>query len=173
MGRRGKSWEAMETKLCIKASEVISDLRSAAWLESELHPDLNRHRRHEMADICEAGNIERVWRMLGNAVAEIRLTLLKILRHAGHLSHTNDLEHPDAWQFRFIFRLPKDTLGYIKEKIHEYLVAAVMADRTSVILPEASAVWQERRLSSLASLRQIVSITHPPYSPVRRPLWPL
>ena len=174
MGSHGNQiMEIMETKLCIKAREVLAEVRSAGWLKSELHPELNRHRRHEMADICEAGNIERVWRVLSVAVAEVRLSLLKMLCQDKHFSHADDLEQPDSWHFRFLFHLPKDILGFIKEKIHEYMVAAVMADRTGVVIPEASAVWHERRDASLASLRQIASTTHPPYSPVRRPLWPL
>ena len=111
-----RAWknDIMDTKLCIKSKEVLADVRSAGWLESELHPELNRHRRHEMADICEAGNMERVWRVLGVAVAEVRLALLKILCQCGDLTPANDLEHPDSWHLRFLFHLHNDTLRYIK-----------------------------------------------------------
>lgn len=159
--------------LLIKAGEVLDDVRSAGWLESELHPELNRHRRHEMADICEAGNMERVWRVLGVAVSEVRLALLKILCQCWDVSPSNDLEHPDSWHFRFLFHLPKDTLRYIKEKIHEYLVAAVMADRTAVIIPSAALTWKQRAEDALATLRQIAATTRPPFAPICRPLWPL
>ncbi len=159
--------------LIIKSSEVIADIKSAAWLESELHPELNLHRRHEMADICEKGNIERVWRIFGVRIAEIRLALLKILHPKKHLSHTNDLENPDRWHFCFLFPIPKDKVVFIKEKIHEYLVASVMADRTEVIIPSASPIWQERADAALSALRQLASTTQQSHSPVRRPLWPL
>lgn len=159
--------------LCIKSSEVLADVRSAGWLESELHPELNRHRRHEMADICESDNIERVWRTLGVCEAEIRLALLKILMPEKESSQVNGLERPEFWTFRFLFRLPAPTASFIKEKIHEYMVATVMADRTAVIIPEASAIWQERSESALAALSQVAATTLPPLSTVCRPLWPL
>ena len=63
----------------ILSSEVIADLRSAAWLEQELHPELDRHRRHQMADICESDNMDAVWRILAVGIAELRFILLRIL----------------------------------------------------------------------------------------------
>lgn len=159
--------------LLIKSSEVLGDIRSAAWLESELHPELDRHRRHEIADICEKDNIEWVWRVLGIAVAEIRLALQKILSPQSQISLANDIDRPASWQFSFLFPLPSSSLSYIKEKIHEYLVAAVMADRTAVIIPTAAKIWQERASEAIASIRNLASLSYPSLSGVVRPLWPL
>ena len=163
----------MKNELCIIANEVLSDIRSAAWLESELHQDLDRHRRHQMADICEEGNIERVRRILGVSEAEIRLTLQNILVPDRHSSHTNVLEQPDFLTFRFLFPLRESSLTFLKEKIHDYMVAAVMADRSAVIIPECAAIWQERADAALASILQFAATTRQPCHPVRRPLWPL
>ena len=151
----------------------MADLRSAAWLEQELHPEEDRHRRHQMADICEQDNVERVWRVLGNAVAELRIRLMKILHHEKDISSDNDLRCPAEWTFRFLFRLPVSTKVYIKEKIHEYLVAKVMADRTATIIPAAAGIWEQRAEETLSSLRGVAATVHPPLRRVRRPLWPL
>lgn len=151
----------------------MGDVRSAAWLEQELHPELDRHRRHQMADICEEGNAERVWRVLGAAVAEVRFALLKILNPASGLRPVNELEQPESWSFSFAEDLPTDTLTYLKEKIHGYLVAAVMADRCGVIIPDAAAVWQERAEEGLAVLRDGAATAFGRFRSVRRPLWPL
>ena len=159
--------------LCIKSSEVFADIRSAAWLESHLHPELDRNRRHEMADICEKDNIERVWRVLGIAIAEIRLALQRILTPEKDISLENDLDCPESWLFSLRFQLPSSSLTYIKEKIHEHLVAAVMADRSAVIIPTAAAIWQERASGALACLQNLASLSNPPFSRVVRPLWPL
>ena len=161
------------TTIDIKSDEVLQDVRSAAWLEAELHPELDRHRRHEMADICENGNIERIWRVLGTATAEIRVALHKLLAPQGTVATVNDLECPDCWHFPLLTPLPKSSAIYIKEKIHEYLVAAVMADRTAVIIPAAADVWQERADNALAALREMAATSHTPLKPVRRPMWPL
>ena len=163
----------MNHELCIKSEEVLADVRSAAWLEQELHSELDRHRRHQMADICEEDNEDRVWRVLGNSIAELRLALLRLLQPPAALSPANDLEHRDSWIFTFKYRLPDATALYIKEKIHEYLVAMVMADRTSVIIPAAAKVWQQRAEDALASLREAAATAATAFSPVHRPLWPL
>lgn len=163
----------MHHVLIIKSDEVVADIKSAAWLEAELHPELNLHRRHEMADICETGNIERVWRILAIKIAEIRLALLKILLPEKRLSQTNDLQNSTSWHFRFLFPLPKDTLLFIKEKIHELLVAAVMADRSAVIIPAAAPFWKDREEAALRALQNLAATIRPPHSPVRSPLWPL
>ena len=159
--------------ICIKSSEVIADIRSAAWLESELHPELDRHRRHEMADICEKDNMERVWRIIGLADAQIRITLARILQRQKYFSPENILCRTDQMQFTLLHSIPPVTVSFIKEKIHEYIVAAVMADRTDVIIPQAAPVWRERADLALGALRQAAAVAPLPSGPVRRTIWPL
>lgn len=158
----------MNYELSIRSDEVLADVRSAAWLEQELHPQLDRHRRHQMADICEDGNVERVWRVLGNAVAELRMALLRLLKPPDDLSSANDLERPTEWTFSFMHPLSSVSMAFLREKIHEYLVASVMSDRCAVIIPGAADIWRTRVADSLAALR-LAAATR---SPVRRPLWP-
>ncbi|MDE6379180.1 MAG: hypothetical protein K2L11_01810 [Muribaculaceae bacterium] len=159
-------------ELSIISNEVIADIRSAAWLEQELHSGLDRHRRHQMADICEAGNDDRVWRILALKVAEIRREGSRIFHQEKENPSTNSLLRPEAWRFRFLFPFPPSSVGIVRERIHEYLVAAVMADRTEVIVPEASAIWRERAAAALAGIRVLGATLRPPFSPVRRPIWP-
>lgn len=160
-------------KCCIKSDEILADIRSAAWLESELHSDLDRHRRHQMADICEPDNVERVWRVLGIAIAEIRLALIKIITPCEVQLLVNELERPSEWLFTLRFRIAPDVMEFLKKKIHEYLVAMVMADRAAVIIPQCAGIWQERAAETLSALRSLAATTRPPYAPVRRPLWPM
>lgn len=163
----------LNNELCIKSAEVMADIRSAAWLEQELHPELDRHRRHQMADICESGNIERVRRVLGIAVSEVRIALLRIIRPSGCPHVANEPECPSLWMFAFIYPLPPDVVTFLKEKIHEYLVASVMAERAAVIIPQCSGIWEERAKEARSSLRGMAATLRPPFGPVRRPLWPL
>lgn len=159
--------------LRLKSGEVLADVRSAAWMEQELHPELDRHRRHQMADICERDNIERVWRVLGSAVADIRFELVKMLVSDRPPALTNDLLRPDEWRFHFLFRLPSPTIAYLREKIHEYLVAAVMADRVAVIIPEDADIWRVRADEARSAIRGIAATALPPASRARRPIWPM
>ena len=160
--------------IIIKSEEVLADLRSAGWLEQELHPELDRHRRHQMADICEPDSVERVWRVLGVAEAEVRVALLRLLRPAESLLPVNELERPAQWTFSFAAPLRADVVGLLKEKIHEYLVAAVMADRCAVIIPDASAVWRMRAEAALGSLQEAaLQEATVPAARARRPMWPM
>ncbi len=158
--------------LSILSAEVLDDVRSAAWLEGELHPELDRHRRHEMADICEEGNIERVWRVLALCGAQVRLVLSRIIRHESRTPHTNTIQRPTKWDFQFKFSIGNTAKGLIREKIHEYMVAAVMADRTATIIPEAADVWNKRMEGALAGLSNLAATTRLPTGPARRPLYP-
>lgn len=157
----------------IFSNEVLDDIRSAAWLESELHPELDRHRRHEMADICEDGNIERVWRVLALAEAEIRLALHRILYEKITLRADNSLDCPESWQFRFLPEPAPSLLSFIREKIHEYMVTRVMADRMGVLIRDSATIWEERVKEALAALNQAAAGAQLSSGSVRRPLWPM
>ncbi len=158
--------------LTILSDELLADLRSAAWLESELHPELDRHRRHEMADICEPDNVERVWRVLALCEAQVRLALARILCAPAQTPEANLLLRPTQWDFSFRFAISTPSGGFLREKIHEYMVSAVMADRCSTIIPPAAATWQQRRDGAIAALRNLAATTRLPTGPARRPLFP-
>lgn len=158
--------------ISIFSREVLDDIRSAAWLESEIHPECNRHRRHEMADICEPCNVERVWRILDICDAEVRMALRQVIladRAGDQLNELNEI----GCRF-YILRDPptQNVVGFLKEKIHEYFVASVMADRTAVIIPESLPPWEERKKEALAAITAYAS-TASLYALHFRPLSPL
>lgn len=161
-----------ETVIDILSREVIADIRSAAWLESEIHPECNLHQRHEIADICEKDNIERVWRVLGICAAEVMMVLRRLLLPDRMCRFHDNLERPDSWQFVFRHRLPPQVGNFFKEKIHEFMVARVMAERLAVLIPPAAACWKERADSILLSLRT-ESAASTTLSQVFRPLSPI
>lgn len=157
--------------ITILSREVLDDIRSAAWLESETHPDSNLHQRHEMADICERDNIERVWRLLGVCDSEVRLTLRKMLKLRDDKIQQNDLIRTDSWVYEFRSCLLPNVAAYLKEKIHEFMVASVMSDRMKVFLPAAANSWTARRKEAIDEIFGAAGIPTE-YKPVRRPLLP-
>lgn len=160
-----------KTRITILSCEVLDDLRSASWLISEITDLENLHARHEMADICEKDNIEAVWRTLGVAASEVRLELMKILEPQKDMTLINNLRNPPFWEFSFRVRLTDSKETYLRDKIHEYLVARVMADRSAAIIPEASSYWKDRSSEALAGIRLAAADT-PDSQKARRPLWP-
>lgn len=160
-------------KIIIKSGEVLDDLRSAGWLESEINPDSNRHRRHEAADICEPYNVERVWRLLGVCIAEIKMCLRSMLDlNACGCKSQNDLLRPESWELEFRCPTDRTTLELLKEKIHEYMVASVMADRMKVLMPETAKPWVESASASFSEIYGIAA-TSAQNHPVRRRMWPI
>jgi len=158
--------------ITIISREVLDDIKSAAWLESELHPECDLHRRHEMADVCEPGNVEKVWRILGVCDSEVRMALRKILLSQEKDRYLNELENPETRMFMIEAPPASDKVAFLKEKIHEYFVASVMADRTAVIMPDAKRVWEERKKEASAALSTIAATSTNP-AQVSRPLWPM
>lgn len=159
----------MPMHLHILSREVIDDVRSAAWLESQLHPELDLHRQHEMADICEPGNIERVWRVLGLSMAEARMALTPLLADPRMIPEDNILQNPPEWRLDLRQPLSSTSRLYLREKVHELLVARVMSDRTGVIIPQATPIWSTRAETALSSLAE-ASSSLPGFA--RRPLTP-
>lgn len=140
--------------ITIESPEVMADLRSAAWLESELHEDLTLHRRHEMADICEEVNIEKIWRVLGLCDAEVRMAIRRILTGPCPMNGTDSIERPERWEYPLAAGIGSETATLVKEKIHDYFVAKAMADRAEVIIPGCAPVWQRRAAEALVSLSE-------------------
>lgn len=140
--------------ITILSHEVLDDIRSAAWLESELHEDLPLHRRHEMADICEEENVARIWRVLGLCDAEIRMAIRRILAGPSPVGAVNTIECPEKWEYPLAAGVRSDAAVYLKEKIHDFMVASVLADRAEVIIPECAPVWQQRAEDALSALSE-------------------
>lgn len=157
----------------ILSNEIMADIKSAAWLEAELHPHLDLHRRHEMADICEKGSVERIWRVCALAVAEVGEALRRLLRPPAAEPGSNILEYPPDWTFSFRLPLEKYLLSFLNEKIHEYIVARVMFDRTRTIIPDAAPAWKERADSALECIRAAAYGALRRGATARRPMWPM
>ena len=148
--------EAM-TRITILSSEVLADIRSAGWLESDLNSDAGLHRRHQAADICEGDLIDRVWRVLA-------------VEGGGDVSDC--LECPERWEFCFRVVPGEQVLALMKEKIHAYMVAMVMADRLGVIMPGTAGPWHKASADAMADLERLAGMSGVAER-ARRPLWPL
>ncbi|MGN1228653.1 MAG: hypothetical protein ACI4T5_03250 [Prevotella sp.] len=54
----------------VKRSELLADLRALAYTEADKEND-EGHAKHQLMDLCEDGNVERVTRVLNLAAAEL------------------------------------------------------------------------------------------------------
>ena len=115
----------------------------------------DEHARHQVFDICQNGNIDRVLRVLNLAHAECVEMLFPYTKTEIPDTQTaleDVLTVPEAYDI--VLNLPigfsMTTVQLLQNLIHEYLVCRVLADWMSITNPNSEANW-ERKFESLRS----------------------
>ena len=145
----------------IRKKALLYDIANLAYVIADTG-DAANHRLHQVRDICEDGNIDRVARILGLAYSNILAALLPVIK-SPHIDVNRD-NSSEAHDYEISFRddrhlrylLSKEIKLKIRETAHEYMVCMVMADWLAIIYPEAADVWKFRMEKSMGSLQGIV-----------------
>ena len=66
----GKEPKHKEATLTFKRTELIYDASNYSFVEADIMPEGDECRRHQVFDIGQAGNVDRVTRVLNTAHAE-------------------------------------------------------------------------------------------------------
>ena len=120
------------------------------------------HKLHQLRDICEAGNIDRVARLLGLAYSKALTVLSPVVSDCvPSASHDFSLSVRD---YRFPLkrcgaarRLTPQRKLEMKETVREFMVCHVLADWLDITMPEVAESWRNRagecidRLSSMVN----------------------
>ena len=109
----------------LNRQSLLHDIANLAFVIADIHSEADEHARHQLTDICQEGNIDRVSRMMGLAYCIARETL-KPLR---------DIKRNTAIRGNCI------TLNQL---VHEFIVCSVLADWLSITIPAAAGVWKEK-----------------------------
>ena len=145
----GKEPKHKEATLTFKRAELIYDASNYSFVEADIMPEGDECRRHQVFDIGQAGNVDRVTRVLNTAHAECvemlyPYTKEKIPDEQEALDDV--LKEPETYEIKLT--LPETfsltTLQLLEELIHEYLVCRVLADWMSITNPESEANWQRK-----------------------------
>lgn len=143
-------------------SELLYDARNIAYVEGDVMPTDDEHDRHQVMDLGEDGNIDRVTRIIDLAIAHCREMLFPYSRTDVDEEEERDdkLETPDEYTIEL--RLPDDfsksTLTYLEKLIHEYLICRILADWMSITNlknPSSATNWA----SKLESLEDEIEST--------------
>lgn len=108
----------------------------------------NEHAKHQVFDVAEQGNIDRVTRMLDVAFAKVVEICYpyskKEMRNRVGLD--DELEEEDEYILKMTLpsSFSETTLNLLEKLIHEYLVYVVVADWMSITKPESKQNWQEK-----------------------------
>jgi len=134
--------------LTFKREEILYDCRNYAYIEGDTMKTADEHDRHQVMDVGEDGNVDRVARVLDLAFAQcVELCYPYSKVAVGDETEADDtLNAPATYVLRL--RVPDDfaqsTVTLLGKLIHELLVYKVMADWMSITKPDAKANWQEK-----------------------------
>lgn len=131
----------------LRRRQLLYDIRNYAYIEGHLMSEGQdgQHARHVTEDVGEAGNIDRVNRVLTVEHA----TLVELLYPYTKGSSGSDrimsdvLREPESYVLDL--RVPRDmsdtTVNVLLHLCHEYMVCRVLADWLGVTKPQAAAQW--------------------------------
>lgn len=151
-----------EAVLLFYRSELLYDIKNLAFVEGDVMPTDDEHDRHQVIDIGEEGNVDRVTRVMDLAVARCRELLYPYSK-----IETEDEEYREDYlenvdEYIIHLKLPDDfsktTLTYLERLIHEFIVYRVLADwmaLTNIKNPNSAANW----LSKLQDIEDDIEST--------------
>ena len=141
--------------LTFKRSELLYDAANYSFVEGDIMKADDEHARHQVFDIAEKGNIDRVTRVLNLAHSECVEMLFPYTKEEiadGQEALNDVLIAPE--EYHIVLNLPVGfsltTVKLLQNLIHEYLVCRVLADWMSITNPNSEANW-ERKFESLRS----------------------
>lgn len=174
-------------KMTFKREELLYDIRNNAYVEGDVMQAKTEHDRHQVQDIGEDGNIDRVTRLLDLAHAECEEALFPYTKEdveqetemddtPTYVEPTADAEGTVADMEMFtddmtaskptgdyVIRLlvpdeySKTTVRLIVRYIHEYMVCRVLSDWMSITNPPAAANWKAKQDEALEGMREAVN----------------
>lgn len=128
--------------------QLLYDIKNLAYVEGDVLPDEAQHSKHQVQDIGEEGNVDRVTRMLDLALAhcvEALYPFSKVDVESGVVLDDTLTETPT---YTVTLLVPDDfsdtTAKYLEQLIHNLLVYYVLADWMSianVANPQSAANW--------------------------------
>ncbi len=128
--------------------QLLYDIKNIAYVEGDVLPDEAQHSKHQVQDIGEEGNVDRVTRMLDLALARCREKLYPYTkREVTSGTVINDvLTDTDTYTIEML--VPDDfsdtTVKYLEQLIHNLLVCYVLMDWMSIANianPKSAANW--------------------------------
>ena len=154
-------------------SELVYDCENYSYVEADLMQEEEQHAKHQVFDIAQDGNVDRVTRVLNLCFAHCVELCYPYSREtvADGMATTDVLVAHDKYEL--VLRVPDDfsatTVKYLTKLIHELMVDWVMQDWMSITKPKSKATWQEK-IDVLEG--KITSAIKGRMRPVRRPLNP-
>ena len=145
--------------LIFKREELLYDIKNIAYVEADVLGDQADHSLHQLMDVGEDGNIDRVTRILDLAYAEMKEALYphtKIAVEDG--TAMDDILH-ETDEYIINMLVPDDfsatTAMLYEGYIHEYMVCRVLAEWMELANKANASAFQSYALKADAAMEKI------------------
>lgn len=137
-----KKQEYISAIITYKREDILYSVKNIAYIDGDVLPEEAQHVKHQIQDIGEEGNVDRVNDILELAIAECAELLYPLTKH--ELSKwDSDLDNPTTTPQKYMLelKLPKGfstaTYYLIKNAVREYLINRVLSDWMSIVNPQS------------------------------------
>lgn len=137
-----------EATLVFRRAELIYDAGNYAYVEADILPADDIHRKHNVADMTQDGNVDRVSRVLDVAYAEcVEMLYPYSKREMTDGQAIDDVpQEPEIYEIRLNVpaHFSSTTLSMLGSMMHEYIVCRMVADWMSITNPASEAKWEKK-----------------------------
>lgn len=139
----------VKATLTFKRKELLYDAANYSYVEADLLGDDDEHRKHQLSDIVQDGNADRVTRVLNMAHAEcVEMLYPYTKQEVPEEQEVLDDVLTEPEEYTITLSLPTGfsitTLQLLEHLIHEYLVCRVLADWMSITYSEKEVTWTSK-----------------------------
>ena len=162
-----------QVTLTFLREQLLYDIKTIAYVEADVMRTEDEHQRHQVFDIGEDGNIDRVTRLLDLAIAHCVEVCYPYTKNPVEQETAMDdvLTETDAYVVRMW--VPDDfsqtTVTLIERLIHELCVYRVLAGWFLIAYPDKAALWQQKADQTEEDIKDKLNAR---IGRVRRPLNP-
>ncbi len=143
--------------LTFDRNALLYDISNYAYVEGDVMSEEKGHAKHQVFDIAEDGNIDRVTRILDLAHAECVEAMYPYSKVECEEEEVRGNELIETKQYSIKLLVPDDfsktTTTLISKLVHEYMVSRVLADWMSITNPSSQANWDEKAAKSKEEIR--------------------
>ena len=138
--------------LVFKREELLYDAENYSFVEGDIMQAEDEHARHQVFDIGQDGNVDRVTRILNLVHSECVEMLFPYTKEEISDKQEpldNVMTVPEEYLITLVLpvEFSLSTVKLLKHLIHEYMVCKVLADWMSITNPGSQANWEDKARS--------------------------
>lgn len=144
--------------MTLKKESLLYDISNLAYVIADCE-ESGHHRLHQVFDITEEGNVDRVARVMWLAFAKVQevfsSSLVSVSPGPGRDFAAKVQDY--SLVFSESIAVSQARLMKIKELLREYLVCTALADWLGITLAEVSSIWLRRAEAAFGELSLMAS----------------